>query len=402
MRILHIDESFHTMYGYHTAPIAKEEAKKGHEVYVITVQADKLYPVFKEFGDETPPDLILKYDRDFENKYRVHIIRVPIWGYVSYRAVYSLKIYREIKRINPDVILCHNSDSLMAIRMLLKRDKYPIVYDSHMLSMASENRLSKYYLKVYRKLITPKIIKKKSIIIRTQDDPYIIKEENVPVSQAPFISFGTDTDLFYYDEELKQKLRSEFNIGNNDFVVVYTGKLNKEKGAELLAEITQFAFDPGFYDNIVFLIVGNTKGEYGERINSMFSKSSNRIIRFPAQKYMELAKFYQVGDLSVFPKQCSMSFYDAQACGLPVLSEDNSVNIDRCSHHNGFNFKADSAEAFINEIQNCLNMPKPQYKEYIENAVKFVSTNFSYTKITEEYDHLLEESISIYKRSNKT
>lgn len=394
MRILHIDESFHTQYGYHTAPLAKEEVKNGHEVFVITVQADKLYPVFNEFGDKTTAEQIIQYDREFELKYGVHIIRMPIWRYISYRAVYKQEIFKKIDLIKPDIILCHNSDSLMAIQMLLRKDKYPTIYDSHMLLMASKNRFSKYYLMVYRNLVTPKIINKKSIIIRTQDDPYIIVQENVPPEQAPFISFGTDTDLFFYDETKKQELRKELGIGNNDFVVVYTGKLNQEKGAALLGYVVQQQYDTGDYDSLVFLIVGNTRGEYGKNVENMFKNGKNKILRYPSQKYMNLPKYYQVGDLSVFPKQCSMSFYDAQVCGLPVLSENNSVNIDRCSHCNGFNFVSDDKQSFYRELQKCLLIPKQKYKEYITNSVKYVSSSFSYHKIAEEFENKYIETIN--------
>ncbi|MCK1239231.1 hypothetical protein MX111_07350 [Streptococcus uberis] len=69
MRILHIDETFHTQYGYHTSPISKVQSlNENHEVFILTVPADNLYPVYKEFGDTTPVEEILKYDKDFEKK----------------------------------------------------------------------------------------------------------------------------------------------------------------------------------------------------------------------------------------------------------------------------------------------------------------------------------------------
>lgn len=396
MRILHIDESFHTQYGYHTAPIAKEQVKLGHEVFVLTVEADKLYPVFSEFGDNTSQQQILEYDREFEKEYGVKIVRCKVFGYISYRAVYKNEIYRIIDNINPDVIFCHNSDSLMAIRLILRKEKYPTMYDSHMLEMASENKFSKLYLKAYRLIVSPILRKRKSIIVRTQDDPYIIDKEQIPKEQAPFISFGTDTTIFHPDKLIRKRFREENDIGLNDFVVVYTGKLNKEKGADLLAEVTKAHYDVGQYSGIVFLIVGNTKGEYGENIERAFSSSNNRILRFPSQKYTELAQFYQASDLSVFPKQCSMSFYDAQACGLPVLSEDNSVNVDRCSNSNGFNFVNGNADSFISLLQKILVLQPDEYKKYSINAQEFIAKNYSYSSIAKEYTEMLTK---VYENS---
>jgi len=60
------------------------------------------------------------------------------------------------------------------------------------------------------------------------------------------------------------------------------------------------------------LVVGNSPdSEYGNLVEDTFRRSENRVIRFPTQKYTELPRFYQVADLAVFPKQCSLSFYDA-------------------------------------------------------------------------------------------
>lgn len=32
-------------------------------------------------------------------------------------------------------------------------------------------------------------------------------------------------------------------------------------------------------------------------------------------------------------------FFDVQACGLPVISENMNINGERCSHNNGYNFE---------------------------------------------------------------
>lgn len=396
MRILHIDESFHTQYGYHTAPIVKEQAKSGHDVYVITVPADNLYPVFADFGDTTSADQILKYDRDFEKQFGVHIIRCPIRRYISRRAVHTRAIFTEIQRINPDVILSHNNDTLISIRLLLRKQKWPIVFDSHMLLMASKNRFAKVYRGIYKTFLTPRIVKRGINIIRTQDDPYVIEYENVPENLAPFVSFGTDTSLFFYSENVKKALRQTMGIGSRDFVVCYTGKLTPEKGASLLTELVCHTFSTGIYNKIVFLIVGSTKGEYGETIERRLKTSQNTVLRYPVQKYTDLPKFYQVSDLVVFPKQCSMSFYDAQACGLPVLSEYNVVNAERCSHQNGWNFQAENGNDFCLKLQQCIDMSQTDYINYRQGAIDYIMSHFDYANIAKEIDAILKRAYDLF------
>lgn len=398
MKILHIDESFHTQYGYHTAPLAKMQARQGHEVTVITVPADKLYPVFSEFGDNTPAKKILEYDREFEQRYNVKIVRVPIIRYISGRAVYKRDVFNKIKEIDPDVILCHNTDSLIAIKLIMKKPRYPVLYDSHMLAMASKNKLYKLYRVVYRLFITPRIKSLNLTIIRTQDDPYLNECLGIPKKQTPFISFGTDTQLFSPNEEVRRKIRREYGIGDNDFVVVYTGKLTEAKGAEFFANAIKKKIKTDIYDNVIFLIVGNTTGEYGNKIDNLFSQSENRIIREPAQKYVDLPPFYQVADLSVFPKQCSMSFYDAQACGLPVVFEDNGVNIGRSKAGNAITFHSGDAEDFAAAISKCANMDKLKYGTMRKNSIEYIKKSYDYTDIAEQYTNEMVETREAFIR----
>ena len=398
MKILHIDESFHTQYGYHTAPLAKMQAREGHEVTVITVPADNLYPVFSEFGDNTPAKKILEYDREFDQKYDVKIIRVPISRYISGRAVYKKDIFKKIREINPDVILCHNTDSLIAIQMIMKRHRYPVLFDSHMLAMASKNKLYKLYRMAYRIFITPRIKSSGVTIIRTQDDPYLNECLGIPKKQTPFISFGTDTQLFSPNEEIRKRIREKYGIGDDDFLVVYTGKLTEAKGAELFANAIQREISTEIYHKVVFLIVGNTTGEYGKKIEDLFSQSENRIIREPAQKYVDLPPFYQAADLSVFPRQCSMSFYDAQACGLPVIFEDNSVNVGRSRAGNAITFHSGDAEDFAAAISKCANMDKLKYGTMRKNSIEYIKKSYDYTDIAEQYTNEMVETREAFIR----
>lgn len=225
----------------------------------------------------------------------------------------------------------HCVETITAMRFLLRKKKYPMMFDSHMLAMASGNRFAKIYEFVYRKTFAKIINHNKYWVIRTQDDDYVNSHMGVSEELTPFISFGTDTLLFQPSNEVRAQFRKENNIPEDSLVVVYTGKLTPAKGGKMLAETFNKKFECN--KDITLVIVGTPQDdEYGREVLKLLSTSENRVCMFPTQPYLDLAKFYQAADLSVFPRQCSMSFYDAQACGLPVLSEDNNVNVDRCSH----------------------------------------------------------------------
>lgn len=388
MKILHVDETFHPAFGYQANPLAKFQQKQGNEVYIVTPTKEFLYPVYHEFGDYG--EHLVEQDAAYEKATGVKIIRIPAIGYYMKRLVYGKEVFEVVERIKPDVLFIHCVETLTAMRFILKNPRYPMMFDSHMLSMASGNKLAKVYEVAFRSLITPKIVKRKYDVIRTQDDNYVNTHLGIPETQTPFISFGTDTILFRPSKEERIKFRDENGIGQNDFVVVYTGKLTEAKGGRLLAETFKEKFDVP----VTLVCVGTpTNDEYGKHVKRLLDDSDNTILLFPTQNYLDLAKFYQMADLSVFPKQCSMSFYDAQACGLPVLSENNNVNIDRCSHSNGENFIAGDVQDFRKKIIKFATMNQECRNQYGINARAFIESGYDYAAIAKQYTDYLQKAI---------
>jgi glycosyltransferase involved in cell wall biosynthesis len=392
MRIVHWDEMFHPAFGYQINVLTKYQAMQGHEVIILTGEHPEEHPTFKGLNDGDVPSM----DSEFERKYNVKIIRIPIFGVISGNVIYKPGYIKEIKELNPDVIMCHTNDTLSAITIAKARKSInkPIVFDNHMLAMASVNPLHRLFATYFRNRITPLIKKNNWTVIRTQDDPYIIEEFGVPVEQAPFISFGSDLTIFHPDEHAREKFRIDNKIKNDDFVVVYTGKLGEAKGGKLLAEVCSFKYSK---DNIVFVIVGTARSEYEREVEQMLSNSPNRIIRFNSQNYTDLPQFYQMADLFLCPKQCSLSFYDAQACGLPAVVEDNNVNVERVSHNNGFYFQSGNAKAMRDEIDKCLVMEGITYQNMKNCAASFVKTEYGYDKIAEKYTQVMLDEIAKFK-----
>lgn len=387
MKIVHVEDFFHPDAGYQINILPKYMVKQGHSVTIVTSEMDRI-PVKKTsfFGKNG----IEERDKAYSQDNGVDIIRLPLLGYVSGRAVFSQALFSTVEHLHPDVLFMHGNDTLTAMRYLTKIKKlnFPIVMDSHMLEMASKNKLSRLYRGFYRKVFTPIILKNKIPVIRTQNDDYVEKHLGIPLAQSPWISVGSDTILFHPDGTMSNEFRRKLGVEKDDFLVLYTGKLDEEKGGLLLAEAFKKRFPSS--KNVVLVAVGNATGGYGQRVEKELSLSENRIIRFPTQRYCDLASFYQAADLCVFPRQCSLSFYDAQACGLPVVSEDNNINIDRLSNNNGFNFQAGDVDDFREQIIRCVEMPNEEYGQLRRNAHKFVKQSYDYADVAQVYTDLIQ------------
>lgn len=390
MKIVNVEDFFHPDAGYQINILSKYLVALGHEVIIITSQMDKVPAALTSFfGKEN----IEERDKEYSNRYGVKIVRLPIKGFVSGRAVFTKELFSTIQADNPDVVFVHGNDTLTGMRYLLKYKKfgYPLVMDSHMLEMASSNKFNKLFRKFYKYFFTPLITRNEIPVIRTQDDPYVEKCLGISLSQCPWISVGSDTILFHPDEDARKQFREANNISENAFVVIYAGKLDESKGGLLLAETIQKKIEAK--RDVVFLIVGKTTPtEYGSKIEALFSQSENRVLRFPTQLYAGLPKFYQAADCAVFPRQCSLSFYDVQACGVPVIFEDNNINVDRAAHGNAVVFESGDFQDFRNKIAEMCNEPAENLLRMRENSIAYVKASYDYAEIAKRYCYVIESA----------
>lgn len=387
MKILHWDEMFHPNFGYQINILPVYQRRMGHDVIILAAENPEGHPTFAAFAQKTD---IEKADRRFEAETGVKVIRLPIYGVVSGRVIYKPGYLKVINSLCPDVIMCHTSDTLSAMTIIWnhKRIHAPLVFDNHMLEMASENRFRKLFRWFYVHFVTPVIIKNRFVTIRTQDDPYVMKCLKVPQELAPYISFGTDTELFRPDDQKRKEFREELGIPDDAFVVLYAGKLGEPKGGLLLAQALERKFTGE--REVVAVVVGKTGAdEYGRQVEDTLARSENRILRFGTQNYRDLAKFYQIADLAVFAKQCSLSFFDVQSTGLPVVMEDSQINIDRVQQGNGFVFQAGDPEDFAEKIQECIDMPKSEYARMRARCRENILNSFDYNKIAQQYTDIL-------------
>lgn len=391
MKIVHIEDFFHPDAGYQVNILGKYLSQMGHDVCIITAELDKIPDYLTDFFGK---DDIDERDARFRDTYGVRIKRIPLRGYISGRAIYDNKVFSEIEVEKPDILYVHGCDTYIGIQILRRagKMKYKIITDTHMLDAASQNPLRGIFRKYYKLFVTPYITKYKIPVIRVVDSDYVKKRLGIPLSQCPLISFGTDTLLFHPDEMNRLRFLKENNIPEDAFTICYAGKLDEAKGGKILAQALQKKFT--FDKKIVCIIAGNSSGVYGVEVEEIFNTSENKIIRLPTQRYEDLALIYQASDLCVFPRACSLSFFDVQACGVPVISEDMDINQKRCDHGNGLNFKHDSIEDLRNCIQTFLNLSQEEQQRMKQNSSAYIRKNFDYSEILKDYTKLFDKTIN--------
>lgn len=387
MRIVQLEDFFHPDAGYKINILSKYFAKMGHDVIIITAELDKMPDYLTTFFGK---DDIETRDREYERRYNVKIVRRPIWAYVSGRAIFKDNLAKLANSLNPDVLYVHGNDTAAGMWLLQHRRKLccPMVMDNHMVEMASQNPLRKLYRSFYRHFVAPIIIKNKIPVIRAMDDDYVERCLGVPLSLAPWISYGSDMMLFHPDKAAGARFREENGISKDAFVVLFAGKFDESKGGMLLAELT--CREIKTERELVYVMIGNAVGEYGEAVEKKFAGSKYRVLRLPTQKYSDLAGFYQAADLGLIAKQASLNFFDMEACGVPMLTEDNHLNRARSDRGNGWLFAPDSVDDFAAKLEEIVNMDDEALEKAGENAYNYVKTYYNYDDIARQYIEIIQ------------
>lgn len=394
MHIVQVEDFFYPEAGDQINILSKYFVKLGHRVSIVCAEMEKMPDFLIEFYDIGE---LKKMDELYSERYGVEIYRIPLRGYSLNRYIFESNVFSIVDSLCPDILYVHGNDTYIGCRYLLKASKcgYPIVTDSHMLMMASTSKWHGMFAFLYKNTLAKIIIKHEIPVIRTQNDLYVEEELGIPLRLAPFIPLGSDMGIFHADLERRLEFRKENNIGLDSFLVVYAGKLDYSKGADILSEALIDKIESN--KQIEFLIVGNTVGEFGNSIEKNFVNSENIIHRLPTQKYIDLAPIFQSCDLVVFPKQCSLSFYDVQACGVPVLSENNQINVERNSHGNAICFQSGNAIDLRKKIIQMSELNDDEYEEMSLKAYEYIKNNYDYGEIAKKYLCILEDTYNKWR-----
>jgi glycosyltransferase involved in cell wall biosynthesis len=179
------------------------------------------------------------------------------------------------------------------------------------------------------------------------------------------------------------------------------GKFEETKGGKFLAETLRARFPEIGGRPIEVLAIGNTNGSYGAEVEAIFAESENKIVRRPTAKFRELARYYQCVDLAIFAKQCSMSFFELQSCGVPVLFESNEINSGRCFNSNAFCFEPGNMDDFRAKIIELAGTPPEVYRRYRTNARQYILDNFDYVPIAQQFTDVLTRAIAAWKAKGR-
>ncbi len=364
--------------------------EKGHEVWVVS---------------NHPSLLKTQIDHDLQ-EIRLPGIKIKqLYGYKASSPI-QIRILKEIAKLNWDVIHAHSEFGVGIFgRIAAKYLHIPVVSTYHttyedythyvnFLKMDSIDRFAKLLIaklsKLYGETSTAVIApsqKTKDMLVR-----YKIKS---PITVIPT---GLDLKRFephQFDQKTIKKLRREYNVLDDDLLVLFIGRIAKEKSIDLVVE----AFSKlKAYDKIKLMIVGSGPGvDEIEHLTSLY-QLEDKIIMTGKQFPDKIPLYYQCGDVFVsasLTETQGLTFIEALASGLPVLARpDGAVENLIFDDITGYYF-ADASDLAL-KIINFYALSKEKRQQLRDNAVLKAleyDLNGFYDKVIKVY----QEAIKAYR-----
>jgi glycosyltransferase involved in cell wall biosynthesis len=207
----------------------------------------------------------------------------------------------------------------------------------------------------------------------------IINETNSLVLAKGSIN-GVDTEIFRdISERQKKTQRRHLSIPNDKIIILFLGRLNKEKGVmDLSFAFSQLQFD---FKNSLLLFVGYDEENLVNQIKNLISPDQFMFCG-PTQNPEE---FYQIADIFCLPSYregFGTSVLEASASRLPIVCS-NTYGLEDSVINEVTGLKADVGS--ISQIQFCLTklLEDPKLREELgRNGRDFVISNFKSEFVT--------------------
>ncbi len=341
--------------------LKNELEKRGHNVYVFTT---------------TTPGA---------PEHEHNVFRVPSipFIFITERRVglfYEPRLAHIIKKLNLDIIHTHTEFSLGIFGRIMARELgLPIVHTYHTIyedythyltHFKALDRRAKAFARIYTKVCCNTV---EQVIVPTEKTKKLLMNYSVhrDISVVPT---GIDLSKFdgsRYPKEEVDKLRQEYGIHRSDKVMLYIGRVSREKNIEeIIRAMPAYMADRS---NVKLLIIGS-----GPDLDRLMELSSalglnGRLIFAGAKPWDSIGLYYQMGDVFVGASRSEtqgLTYIEAMASGLPVVAREDKCLEDILEQgKNGYAFTDESGlyygldQIFFHDLTT----------DYRQNAIQKVS-----------------------------
>lgn len=337
MKIVIISDWYSEKMGYSENMLPKALSSLGHEVYLITTNAQVYFnsPCYSQtYEPFLGPGIVDCCMKEIDG-YMLH--RLPFVRWKMNRLIQIKGLYSRLLEIRPHVVQVLDVSCLSTLQAALisMMFEFKLFGESHIhasVFIANDNRMRlvntmKWF--VYGNTIGRynNARFEKCYPISSDAADIVVKYFGISRKKIKMCSLGVDTDFFKPPNsdssyQVRAAFRDELTFKPSEIVCVYTGRLTEDKNPLCLAKAIDLLVEKGRPFRGLF--VGNGTEEYVSLI-----RQCRGCVVHPFVPMDELPKFYWSSDVGVWPRQESTSQLDAAACSLPLVLSNRIEVLDR-------------------------------------------------------------------------
>lgn len=291
--------------------------KQGHEVFVVTVNADKL-----------------KYEN--EDKI-IRIPGIPI-GIYDYRltGIYPLRAIEKIRKWNLDIIHSHTEFGVGTFaRLIAKQLNIPLVHTYHTMYEDYVHYITKGYFNRSSKKIVEYLTKfycdktATELIVPTKKTYDLFKEKYKVDRNVHIVPTGIEVERFYKEQFNRQEIdqiRHSLGLEKDDFVILFVGRLGDEKSVNVLIEAQASLIRTNPKCKLVIVGDGPDREKFEKLIAKLRLK--NNVIMTGRVPWEEVPKYYMLANLFATASKTEtqgLTVIEAMAASVPVMAVDDEA-----------------------------------------------------------------------------
>ena len=255
---------------------------------------------------------------------------------ISYKSIFSLFYYIFkstfiIKKIENDVVILENNVLLSWIIRLSKYNK-KFYYHFH-----NVPRFDAFNRDVFKKC-NKYICVSKYVANKLNSEECAIGKIDSKKLEILYNCINVD-DFYLLNNEKKMSFKHEKGFNKDDFILLFVGRLSKEKGVDKVIE----AFKNINNDKLKLMIVGSVihniqfKDSYVNKLNEMIKDYKEKIIFTGYIPLNELVYYYNIADVAILPSMweepAGLTMLEAIACGIPLITTKSGGIPEYVSKH---------------------------------------------------------------------
>ncbi|MBR5470202.1 MAG: glycosyltransferase family 4 protein [Paludibacteraceae bacterium] len=373
MKIVHLCLScfYIDNYSYQENMLPKYHVKMGHDVTVIASLVS--------FNKDGKPCL-LKSASEYFDKDGYKVIRLE---YKSPNKLYKTLrkyegFYETLENERPDIIFSHGvsmADNSVLRKYFKKHTNVKLYADNHAdyinsaTNFLSKNVLHKIIWRHYAKKIEPYLTKCYGVTpmrCRFLKEMYHI-DNNI----IDFLPMGVDDESIPSNkDEIRNNIRKQFNIGEEDFLIFTGGKIDKRKNTHILIDVIKQLDNPKLH-----LVICGVLSPEMAYLKDKFNKNIHYLGWCNSEQVMN---YMVASDCACFPGTHSTLWEQSVGVGLPCILKLWNEMTHMDINNNCIFVKGNDAEELQQVITKMLN--KDFYTKLEINA-KNAANSFLYSNI---------------------